>query len=103
MSKHVSFSIPHNLGEEEAKRRITVTIDQLRRKYSHFVGHLDARWEGNNLVGNIGALGQFVRGQVTVLPTVVQVDLSLPLLLSAISGKIEEFGLSTGRKVLRTT
>lgn len=103
MSKQVSFSIPHELGEEEAKRRVANAVAQMTQKYSHLVGNLDASWKGNLLVGRIGALGQVVHGQVTVEPELVKVDLTLPVLLSAISGKIEKFGIGAGHKVLNNS
>lgn len=102
MSKHVSFSIPHRLGEEEAKRRIVGAVDQLSQKYAHLVGGLDANWQGNAFVGRIGAIGQFVKGQVVVEPAVVRVELTLPILLSAVSGKIEKFGIGAGTRILNT-
>jgi hypothetical protein len=86
---NLSVSIPHNLSQEEAQRRIQDAIAQAKVQYSGQINDLQENWSGN--VGTFGgsAMGQTVSGTVTVNASDVVLDLTLPFAASFFKGKIE--------------
>jgi hypothetical protein len=91
MSGPISVDLPHRLGTEEAKRRISANIGSL-------TGHLPAGaqvssvWEGDRLKLDVGALGQEIGAGIDVQDSLVRVTVMLPPAL-AFFGKAIEAGL----------
>ncbi|MCC6491673.1 MAG: polyhydroxyalkanoic acid system family protein [Pirellulales bacterium] len=103
MPRPVSATIPHQLGAEEARRRISEGFGNVQRQIA--AGPLSAvafqpRWEGNRLHLEGGALGQRITGRVDVLSDCVRIELDLPEILAALAERIT--GKLTGetRKLL---
>jgi hypothetical protein len=73
-------SIPHNLGREEAARRLKTGLS---RAASHVpVLKVDEeRWEGDRMIFRVRALGQAATGNVDVGEDHVRVEVTLPFLL----------------------
>jgi hypothetical protein len=94
---NLSVSIPHNLSQEEAQRRIQDAIAQAKVEYSGQIKDLQENWSGN--VGTFGgsAMGQTVSGTITVNASNVVLDLALPFAASFFKGQIE-----TGMRELTT-
>lgn len=88
MSGPITVDLPHNLGAEEAKRRIAANMGSL-------TGHLPAGaavvpvWEGNRLKLDIGAMGQELSAGIDVEERVVRVSVLLPPALAFFSKAIE--------------
>lgn len=88
MSGPISVDLPHNLGAEEAKRRIAANMGSL-------ASHLPAGaavvpvWEGNRLKLDIGAMGQELSAGIDVQERVVRVSVLLPPALAFFSKAIE--------------
>src|SRR4051812_19885464 len=80
MAAPLVVSIPHQLGREEAVRRLKVG---LTRAASHLpVLKVDEeRWEADRLIFRVRALGQAASGHVDVAEDHVRVEVSLPWLL----------------------
>ena len=80
MSAPLVVSIPHQLGREEATRRLK---GGLTRAASSFpVLKVDEeRWEENRMVFRVRALGQVASGTVDVAEDHVQLEVTLPWLL----------------------
>lgn len=91
MSGPISVDLPHRLGAEEAKRRISSNMGSL-------TGHLPAgaqvssAWEGDCLKLDVGVLGQEISAGIDVRESVVRVTVMLPPAL-AFFGKAIEAGL----------
>lgn len=100
MARNVTISIPHALEQPEAKRRIDAAIQHLTGKFAKHVSSLEADWVDNKLTGQLRALGQTVTGHVDVDADEVRIDLTLPLIMSLLSPKIESFALKTGQRIL---
>jgi hypothetical protein len=103
MSKPVTVNIPHNLGKEEARRRIEQGFGRIRQQMAGAVGGMLAfqeRWEGDRLHFEGGALGQKMTGRLDVLPDSVQIQLDLPAILAAIADRVVGTLKSEGRKLL---
>jgi hypothetical protein len=82
----LSMQIPHNLGRDEATRRIKESLAKVR----DLVTELDEQWQGNKLTFHFKAMGFKVGGEMLVADTMVHVDLDLPLPAMMVKGKIEE-------------
>lgn len=90
----VTVDVPHQLGAEEARRRIDSRVGELK---DHIPGAADVRaaWAGDKLGLQVAALGQEVNAQLDVRETVVRIEVMLPPAL-AFFGKAIEAGLKRG-------
>jgi hypothetical protein len=88
MSGPISVDLPHNLGAEEARRRIAANIGGLT---SHLPpgAAVVPRWEGNRLKLDIAALGQELSAGIDVQERLVRVSVLLPPALAFFSKAIE--------------
>ena len=90
MAKPLVVDIPHDLGRDEAKRRLvdgTDRIKQLLGKSGFQVAAMT--WTGDHLDFAISALGQKVDGQIDVNAETVRVEVRLPLLLALFAEKVQ--------------
>jgi len=90
----LSVDLPHNLGAEEARRRIANGVGSLK---DHIPGAAEVRssWHGDQLGLQIAALGQQVDARIDVQERNVHLELLLPPAL-AFFGKAIEAGLRRG-------
>ena len=80
MSAPLVVSIPHQLGREEATRRLKAGLT--RAATSIPVLKVDEeRWEENRMVFRVRALGQVAAGHLDVADDHVRVEVTLPWLL----------------------
>lgn len=104
MSKPTIVDIPHQLGANEARRR----IEQGFAKFAAEVGgsavaQVRHDWIGDQMTFSFGALGQFISGIVHVRDASVRLEVTLPGILGvmadALRGRVEKQGrLLLGRK-----
>lgn len=85
----LSLTVPHNLGAEEAARRLRQRFDAIKAEYRENVQELEDRWEGNTLQCRFHASGIRVAGTVTAEPSAVTIDADLPLRAALFKGIIE--------------
>ena len=103
MSRPVTVNIPHNLGKDEARRRIDEGFGKMRQQMVGGMGAMLAfqdRWEGDVLHFEGGGLGQKLTGRLELMPDSVRVELDLPEILAAIADKIAGKLRSEGQKLL---
>ena len=99
MSGPISVDLPHNLGAEEAKRRIGANIGSL-------AGHLPAgakvrsSWQGDRLALGVGVMGQEVDAALDVQESLVRVTVMLPPALAFFGKAIEAALRKTGPQLL---
>ena len=88
MSSPISVDLPHNLGAEEAKRRIGGNIGSLT---SHLPAGAQVRsaWQGDTLKLDIGVLGQELAAEIDVREQLVRVTVTLPPALAFFGKAIE--------------
>ena len=80
MSAPLIVSIPHNLGREEATRRLRAGLG--RAASSIPVLKVDEeRWDENRMVFRVRALGQVASGHLDVADDHVRLEVTLPWLL----------------------
>ena len=99
MSKPVVVSIPHELGQAEARRRIDEGIARLTAQIGA-VGEVRKSWRGDVLDFSLQAIGQTVTGTIGVEPREVRLEVSLPGLFAMIAGKVKGRLRDEGRLLL---
>lgn len=103
MAKPMVVEIPHELGREEARRRIdegTVKVRDALGKSGITINALN--WTGDRLDYSVTALAQTVDGQIDVGQDIVRVEVRMPLLLSMFAQKIQKIVGKEGNKLLLT-
>jgi Putative polyhydroxyalkanoic acid system protein (PHA_gran_rgn) len=88
MSKPLIVSIPHQLGREEAVRRIKSGFATARGNYSAFLTFQEEAWTGDRLAFNVSALGQAASGVLDVADDRVRLEVTLPWLLAKFAKKV---------------
>jgi putative polyhydroxyalkanoate system protein len=99
MSSPISVDLPHNLGKEEARRRMEGGTGKLKE---HIPGAADVQssWQGDRLTLAIKAMGQEVTAHVDVADTVVRVEVMLPGMLGFFGKQIEGLLRKQGAQML---
>ena len=88
MSAPLVVSIPHQLGREEASRRLKAGLT--RAASSIPVLKVDEeRWEENRMIFRVRALGQAASGHLDVADDHVRLEVTLPWLLAKLAEKIQ--------------
>ena len=82
-------SINHSLPQDEALRRIQVTVEQVRTQYSDKIDDLQQTWNGYVGILQLSARGYQTKGTVTVNPSDVTVQTTLPFIASLFQSTIE--------------
>lgn len=86
---NINVSVPHQLSQDEALRRIQAYIAKLKVQYADTISDLDENWNG--YVGSFSAsgMGQTITGNVFVNLSEVSVEVTLPFVAMLFKGKIE--------------
>ncbi|MGM0486872.1 MAG: polyhydroxyalkanoic acid system family protein [Planctomycetota bacterium] len=82
--------VEHQLGQEEATKRLKGLLDQVRRQYGEFVTRLESNWTDNVLTFSLVTYGFKIDGNLTVEDQLVRLSGQLPLAAIAFRGKIEQ-------------
>lgn len=91
MAKPLIVDIPHDLGREEARRRIKTGVEQGKGMLAKSGVALDRlAWTGDRLDFGLSALAQKVEGAIDVGPESVRVEVKLPFLLAIFAEKIQK-------------
>jgi len=101
MSKPIVITVSHHLGREQAHRLIAAEIERLRSAYVDKVAQSEVQWTGDSVAVRVVALGQEVKGQLDVLDDSVRIEVTLPMLLSALTGRIEKALTTTAQDTLK--
>ena len=88
MSQPIDVDLPHNLGKDEARRRIANNVHKLEE---HIPGgaRVQSGWTGDQLNLNIAAMGESVNATIDVQDTRVHLKVLLPGMLGMFSGMIQ--------------
>lgn len=89
MSKPLVVSVPHQLGREEAVRRLKDGLRWAREKYGAVVSIQQEDWTGNHLAFRVAVLGQAASGLIDVSDTDVTLSVELPWLLARFAEKAQ--------------
>lgn len=100
MAKPLVVNIPHELGREEARRRLEGGFDRIREQIGGKALAFEERWEGERLHFAAGAFGQRVTGRVDVEEKSVRIELDLPWILASIAERLQHRVRDAGRLLL---
>ena len=101
MSNSIVITVPHRLGAKEAKRRIVEQIELLRRNYIDKLAYSEVNWNGDTANLRVVAFGQTAIAQVYVLDDALRIEVQLPWILTALTGKIQGILKSNAEELLR--
>lgn len=89
MARPVTVTIPHQLGRDEARRRVDASLDQFKAQLGGVgLGAIRHAWAQDRLGFNAEAFGQTVTGRIDVTDTDLHIEVLLPGLLGAFAGKV---------------
>ena len=97
---NVTITIPHQLGREEAKRRIMEQAAQLQSQHGSMLQRVEQRWDGDTLHFLVGAVGQSLSGTLRVAEQNVHLEVALPWMLALLAGTVKAQLEREGRKLL---
>ena len=86
---HLNMQIPHQLGEEEALRRLKEKLDIAKSAYQSQVGDLHQEWNGQELSFGFKVTGLKVSGTLLVEDAAVKLAAALPLAAMVFKGAIQ--------------
>jgi len=89
MSKSIVISVPHNLGVEEARRRVAAEMEQLRNEYVNKLGYSEIAWVGDTANVRVVALMQEAKARIDVLADSVRIEIILPWLLAKLAAPLQ--------------
>ena len=91
MSKPIHISIPHQLGRDEARRRIAEGFDKIGGQIGPAAAKaLKTSWTGDRMDFAVKAMGQSVTGNVDVQEACVVMEVMLPAVLAAMAGMVKD-------------
>ncbi len=97
---NLTLSIPHQLGRDEARRRIQDQLAQLNGQYGHLVGAVQQSWYGDRMEFRVTAAGDSVSGRVFVENREVRVEVELPWMLAMLGGVLRREIERKGQQLL---
>ena len=99
-TKTITISIPHRLGQEEARRRIQSGIAELHGKYAAQVGSFTETWNANRMEFRMSVMSQAITGRAEVLADAVKLEIDLPWLLATLAEQLRPRIEQEGRRLL---
>ena len=87
MAKPLIVTIPHQLGQAEATRRLQDGMKQVRSSFGDKVSFIEDTWTGSHMDFRAGAMGQTVAGRLDVAADSVRLEVDLPWVLSLFAEK----------------
>lgn len=85
----LNMSVPHQLSQEEAMRRIKGLLNKVKSEHSDKISDLQEEWTDNVGRFSFSAMGFSVSGTLAVTPADIQFSGDLPFAASFFKGKIE--------------
>jgi hypothetical protein len=96
----LNFSVPHQLGKQEAKSRLDDLFPSLESKYASIISDTRYEWLGDRCDFSLSIKGMNASGQIDVRETQVDLDLDLPFAAVFFKDKIRETIASQAAELL---
>ncbi|NML06635.1 polyhydroxyalkanoic acid system family protein [Sphingomonas sp. G-3-2-10] len=100
MPEPIKVDIPHNLGRETAKSRMTGGVGKLADMVPGG-GTVQHRWEGDTLHFTLTAMGQTVASRIDVFDNKIHAEVDLPPMLALFGGKVRDKLMQVAPKLLK--
>ncbi|HUC11727.1 MAG TPA: polyhydroxyalkanoic acid system family protein [Stellaceae bacterium] len=85
MPAPIIVTISHQLGRDEAKRRLDNGLGYIRGQLASLVSSIQYEWTGYRLDFSLAAMRQGIKGHIDVEDRMVRIELGLPLFLAMLS------------------
>ena len=99
MAEKVTVNVPHQHTRLEARTRIDQGFDKVQSQIAGKGITVDQTWTGDRMDFVAGAMGQRITGNLVVEDSQVRIEVDLPWMLKALSGKVQE-QLRSGTQLL---
>jgi hypothetical protein len=96
----IHLSVPHALGQEEAKKRVVNLMAESRARFGVHISDASEAWNGCVDSFSFRALGFSVAGKLEVQAAGILIDIDLPFAALPFKGRIESEILSHARQLL---
>lgn len=96
----IKLSVPHQLGVEEAKRRISHLVSDAKSQFGSNVTDVREEWTQNTNEFSFRAMGFSVSGNLEVNEKTVDGEILLPFAALPFKGRIEEELSTRARELL---
>lgn len=100
MSDSIVIAVPHNLGVDEARRRIAAEIDRLKQEYINKFAYSEVTWAGDTANIRVVALAQEAKARIDVLADSVRIEIILPWLLARLAAPLQAKLTATAKDTL---
>ncbi|MBV9969914.1 MAG: polyhydroxyalkanoic acid system family protein [Xanthobacteraceae bacterium] len=100
MTAPLIVSIPHQLGREEATRRLKSGLDTVRNKLAQVMTIEEESWTESHLQFRVRSLGQEASGTIDIADDHARLEVMLPWLLAQIAEKVQRAIQSQGTAML---
>jgi hypothetical protein len=100
MPETLTVLIPHQLGRDEALRRLKSGIEKAESQFSSVFTVQEQIWSDNRLRFQVRALGQPVRGSIEVEDAQVKLEVQLPWVIARLAAKIQQVVQKQGTGLL---
>ena len=85
----INLTLSHNLGTEEAKRRVNHLVAETRTKFGDVISDVEESWNGNVQTFRFRAMGFAVNGTIEAQPSAVLIQMHLPFAALPFKGRVE--------------
>jgi hypothetical protein len=97
---NLKLSVPHQLGQDEARTRLAKLIADSREKFGGKVSDLKESWTGNTDNFSMSVMGFAIDGRLDVQPSEVSIDINFPWAALPFKGRLESEIIKHARELL---
>jgi hypothetical protein len=96
----IKVSVSHQLGQDEARTRISKLLADSRAKFGGQISNVREQWTDNVDVFHFSAMGFDIDGQLNVQPAEVAIELNLPWAALPFKSRVESEIVKHARDLL---
>jgi hypothetical protein len=96
----MTLSVPHNLGTEEATRRIVHLIAETKEHFGGMISDVNESWSGSTGTFNFRAMGFAVAGKIQVDASSVTIEIDFPFAALPFKSRVEKEILTQAQSLL---
>ena len=86
----MNITVPHHLGRDEATRRLTEKLEQIKKEHTYTVTNLSETWpDPYSMEFSFKVLGFSLTGSVVTLDEAVKISVDLPVAAMLMQNTIE--------------